>query len=147
MTNNFELPIVITVRPSKWLNLWLYITHIFAIPVVFMADLVVPVQVLLIVTICLSLFFSIGKYIYFREANSIVRIILNGADEWWLTTVRGDTISATLLPAALVHPLLVILPFQTRDGTYTVILTPDVTDPDMLRRLRVRLRFPLSGEW
>jgi hypothetical protein len=50
------------------------------------------------------------------------------------------------MPVAFVHPLLTVLSFQGAEGRYTVILTPDVVEVDMFRRLRVRLRFQHDRE-
>lgn len=146
MTNQFELPVFITVKTSRWLKIWLYLVHLPAIPVIVMSNLIWPARSILIFAVSLSLYFSIRNYVLLRGRNSIVRIMLNDADEWRLSTGQGDTINATLLPAAMVHPLLVILPFRSQGGKYTVILTPDVINSDLLRRLRVRLKFPRSRE-
>ena len=141
MTNHFELPVLISVKASKWLKFWLYIIHFLAIPVIVMTDLGWLVKVLLTVAIGGSLYVVNCNYIKLQGRGSIVRIMLNEADEWWLTTARGDTIHATLLPAAFVHPALITLPFQAQGRKYTVVLTPDIVNTDMLRRLRVRLKF------
>ena len=141
MTNHFELPVLISVKASKWLKFWLYIIHFLVFPVIVMTELVWLAKALLIITIGGNLYFVNRNYIRLQGRNSIVRIMLNDADEWWLTTAGGDAIHATLLPAAFVHPLLIALPFQAQGRKYTVILTPDVVNTDMLRRLRVRLRF------
>jgi toxin CptA len=141
MVNNFELPILISVRPSKWLKFWLCSIHMLAIPVVFMTDLVWYVEIVLVIAVCISLIVVTRNYIYRQGPNSIVSIMLSETDEWWLTTESDETFKAGLLPAALVHPLLVALQFRARDRNYNVILTPDAVDKDMLRRLRVRLRF------
>lgn len=144
MTNHFELPVLISVKASKWLKFWLYIIHFLAIPVIVMTALAWPAKALLAITIGGSLYFVKRNYIQLQGRNSIVRVVLDDADEWWLSTARGDTIHATLLPAAFVHPLLITLPFQSHGRKYTVILTPDIVNANMLRRLRVRLRYPRS---
>ena len=146
MTNHFALPVLITIKASKWLKFWLYNVHLLAIPVVLMTGMVWQVKAALAVAISISLYFVNRNDIKLQGRNSIVRIMLNDADEWWLTTARGDTMYATLLPAAFVHPALVSLVFQAHGRKYTVILTPDVIHTAMLRRLRVRLRYPLTSD-
>lgn len=146
MANHFKLPVFIIVKASRWLKIWLYIIHLIAVPVILITSLAWPVKYMLIFICCISLFYSLRNYIQLTGKNSIVRLILNDADEWWLTTAQGDTLDATLLPGALVHPMLVILPFRSQNGKHTVILSPDVINNDMLRRLRVRLKYPQSSE-
>lgn len=141
MTNHFELPVLISVKASKWLKFWLYIIHLLVIPVILITCLAWPVIILLTTTVAISLYFVNCNYIRLQGKNSVVRIMLNDADEWWLATAHGDSINATLLPAAFVHPLLISLPFQAQGRKFTVILTPDIVNSDTLRRLRVRLRF------
>ena len=62
-------------------------------------------------------------------------------EEWLLIRKNGRVVEAYLRQGALVHPMLIVLPF--RYGLYftAVILTPDKVNADTLRRLRVRLRF------
>ena len=146
MANHFELPVFIIVKASRWLKIWLYIIHLLAVLVILMTGLTWPVKYLLIFICCTGLFYVIRNYILLTGKNSIIRLLLNHVDEWWLTTAQGDTVNATLLPGALVHPMLVILPFRSQSGKHTVILSPDVINNDMLRRLRVRLKYPKTGD-
>lgn len=146
MTNHFELPVLITVKTSKWLKFWLYIIHLLVIPVILITGLGWPVKALLTIIVGISLCFVDRNYIQLPGRSSVVRIMLNDADEWWLSTAQGDTINAALLPPAFVHPLLISLLFQAQGRKFTVILTPDVVNADTLRRLRVRLRFPRASE-
>ena len=69
-----------------------------------------------------------------------MRLILNSSDEWTLVDERGDR-PIKLLPGAFVHPRLLVLRFSDDDRKYSIILTPTMLDRDILRRLRVRLRF------
>ena len=60
---------------------------------------------------------------------------------WTLILVSGQQIEARLLPSTFVTPGLLIL--NLRYGhrrSRAMVLLPDTLDPDLLRRLRVRLR-------
>lgn len=145
MQNQFELPVVIYVRPSPWLAFWIYLIHLGAIPAFIFSGLQPVIQALLICLVLYSLYLTRRRYLILECPTSVYQIMLNEIDEWWLTTEKG-TVKAELLPVALVHPLLTILCFQSNSGKYPVILTPDAAQDDDLRRLRVRLKFRLFTE-
>jgi len=60
---------------------------------------------------------------------------------WILTLVSGQQIEARLLPSTFVTPGLSVLNLRCgRWRSRAMVLLPDSLDPDLLRRLRVRLR-------
>lgn len=74
-------------------------------------------------------------------------LILTVRGEWRL--LGADGVAQELIPApqVFVHPWLIVLHFGSGRGVRHVFaLTPDNTDADVLRRLRVRLRFPMHRE-
>lgn len=73
-------------------------------------------------------------------------LLLGRNDEWSLVNANGERISARLLAGFFVSTRLVIVRLKARGKRpLHVVLTPANTPPDALRRLRVRLRFPLSA--
>lgn len=69
---------------------------------------------------------------------------LDGQDRWWLLREDGNALRLKRLPGSFVHPWLVVLRFKDENGrVYSQALRADNMDPPSLRRLRVRLRFPL----
>jgi hypothetical protein len=71
-------------------------------------------------------------------------ILYDGGGRWWVTDHAGERITAVLTGAPLRTRWLVLLPLAVAGQRYTVALTADVTPPDLLRRLRVRLRYAWS---
>jgi len=60
---------------------------------------------------------------------------------WTLTLVSGKQVEARLLPSTFVTPGLSVLNLRRgRWRSCAMVLLPDTLDPDLLRRLRVRLR-------
>lgn len=63
--------------------------------------------------------------------------------EWMLVEADGKPRKLTPAPLNFVHPYLLILRFNARGGAdHDFVLMPDNTDADVLRRIRVRMRFP-----
>ncbi len=89
----------------------------------------------------ISLVHTLCLYVWQNVPYSPVELILNDMEEWLLILAEGQTVEVVLRSGAFVHPLLVVLPFKYGLRFPVVILTPDVVDQDLLRRLRVRLRF------
>ena len=75
-------------------------------------------------------------------APAAVKSLIRATDGGW-ELCRGDgrCCTARLLPAAYVHPLLVVLRFATEEKhRYAVVIPADSLDADSHRRLRVYLR-------
>lgn len=146
MQNRFELPLFISVKPSRWFIAVFYFAYAGAILALTASNLPLIIQILIIAGLLASLIH--GHYLYINRKNpdSPVQLVLNQAGEWLLSLASGQTVPVVLKPMAFVHPLLVVLTFKAETGSYRVILTPDTVDPDTFRRLRVRLRFRNSNE-
>lgn len=93
-----------------------------------------------------------GVVIAWRGARSLTSRLaqakrsfrLDGQDRWWLLREDGKALRLQRLPGSLVHPWLVVLRFKDAAGrVYSQALLNDNMDAPSLRRLRVRLRFPL----
>ena len=147
MSNHFELPLRIDIKPSFWLASGLTGGHLGACLVLFGVKLPLAIKLLIAMAILASLLHTVRTYILQKNPHSPVQLLLDVMDEWHLTTANGETCEVTLRTGALVHPLLVVLPFRHGMRFPVVILASDVIDADMLRRLRVRLRYkrPLAS--
>jgi hypothetical protein len=66
---------------------------------------------------------------------------------WILTLVSGEQVEARLQPSSFVSPILILLNFRCRRWrSCSLVLPPDCLDPDLLRRLRARLRLEGTGD-
>lgn len=141
MEGAFKLPIHIHYHPPGWLFIVLTICHTGAIICVFTIPVLIWVKLMFFITI-ISSYLCYGKrYIKSRNLDIPVQLILTIDDEWKLIDEKGDRY-VELLPGAYVHPGLVVLRFKDDNNkVYPFILTPVSVNRDILRRLRVRLRF------
>lgn len=72
--------------------------------------------------------------------QAVVRTIWHADDSWTLYQSDGVPHNATLLPNSTVHPSLLILRFDLKDGgSCTRLIAGDEADAEGLRRLRARL--------
>jgi len=79
----------------------------------------------------------------FITANPPI-LMLDHADEWHLKPEVGAMLTLRLQPGSFVHPWLIVLRFCDDHGCGRVfLLDRDNTEADVLRRLRVRLRFKM----
>ncbi len=148
-TSNFELPIRFPLIPSKWLIAVVYFSHLGALACIYFSN----ISLLLLQTMCLIVLFNLAywhhKMIYLPKRNP-TELLLNDKDEWYIIDdIRGEKeaemVRLVLLPESFVHTHLIVLMFKQGRCKRAVILTPDNISRMTCRRLRVRLRFTLSG--
>ncbi|MCI0400405.1 MAG: hypothetical protein L0Y67_00175 [Gammaproteobacteria bacterium] len=114
--------------------------HFGAMAVLIPLDLPIWTKLVTVGVLGVSLIHSLRHYVLGASPWSLDELLLSSEGEWRLTTVRGETYSAELLPSAFVHPWLIALRFKVDGRTQPVVIMPDQGDPETLRRLRVRLR-------
>ena len=136
-----ELPIFIPCRPSLRVCLFNTLVHTGAVFCLVLADLPHLVTILLGAGVLMHYGFYLKRF--FSPENICFK--LDEGDRWQLLRPGRAAIDLRLLPGALVHPKLVVLCFKEPGGrTRSCVLTSDNLDAQTLRRLRVRLRWPLS---
>jgi len=146
MTNQFALPVLILIKPSTWLTSGIVVVHLGASLALCIADLPWLTKFMVMLIVTASLIHALLTHVLQNHPDAPVQLLLTTDAEWWLTCVNGQTFAVQLMPGAFVHPLLTVMIFQEEKRRYTVILTPDVVEADMFRRLRVRLRFQHDRE-
>ncbi len=144
-SNPFELPLEFPVKPSRRMILVLYVIHAGAMISVLVSGLPIGLQPFPILLVLVSLWHCHRLYIAQDNPASVVAVLLNVRNEWWLKTCMGRDIRADLQAGAFVHPLVIILFFKAEGENFRVVLTPDRINPDDFRRLRVRLRYMKQG--
>ncbi len=102
------------------------------------------------IIVLLSLVYWHYKMIYLLKTNP-TELLLNDKDEWYIIDKNrdrkeGEMVLLVLLPESYVHTQLIVLMFRQGRRRSAVILTPDNISRTICRRLRVRLRFKLSGD-
>jgi hypothetical protein len=140
----FESAIRIEYRPSSYVAALLAIAHLGALAAVALAGIPFWCKALAAGLVAASLLRGLRGWLReFRDPAPPV-LQLNGRDEWHLLRANGsDPMSRGT--ECVVLPWLVVL--HLRDSARAdrfFILAPDSLPPQVLRRLRVRLRFPLA---
>ena len=88
------------------------------------------------------------RHVTLATPRAVRCLVWEGNGRWKLFTTDGEYREASLRPLTYVHAWLVVLRFVTDDKRRsTVILPPDVLDPDSHRRLRARLKLAGGEEY
>ena len=140
MDGAFELPIHITYRPPGWLAGTLIAGHAGTIICVLVISVPIWLKLVMVVAIIASYLVYWRIYVQCTQLPSPIELILSSEDEWKLVDATGAR-EVQLLPESLVHPALLVLRIRDGNRVHPFILTPQTVDRDVLRRLRVRLRF------
>ena len=141
--NKFEMPLDLVVKPSKIFNIYLYCIFFFSAVSIFIStSLPLSLRLLLFVFLLCVTVLILKK----QKTNKITSLKLNSVDEWELETNNKESFTVELNGECIVTYFLVWLNFTTcnsfgRKKVYHLLLLPDSADKNLLRQLRVRLRF------
>lgn len=138
----YAAPLIVDIRPSRTLRLIITMAAIATALVL----LTLPWPFYAIAALQGPVLY-LGYRAYRRHAAlstsfSVLRVVWDAQDRWWLTAGDGSEIEARLLHDSYVSQALVVLNFRdvaTHRRT-SVLLLRDNADVDLLRKLRVRLR-------
>ncbi|NOX75942.1 MAG: hypothetical protein GXP17_04880 [Gammaproteobacteria bacterium] len=130
-------PLTFTPEPSRVLMLILLVSHLGGAALLWPLDLSAAVKALLVALLLMSLIASWPR----RGKGGLQRLTWQADGDWLLQAHGGDDIEATLLPGSYRHPWLVVLNFQLEGSRRrrSVVLFADALEPEMHRKLRVRL--------
>ena len=141
--NKFEMPLDLAVKPSKIFSLYLCCLFSFSTVSIFISTSLPLITRLLLFVILLFLTILIFKK---QKVNKVTSVKLNSVDEWELETNSKENFEVELSGECIVTYFLVWLNFTTckseeRRKNFHLLLLSDSADKDLLRQLRVRLRF------
>ena len=142
LQNKLEKRLDLTLKPSRLF--FFYITGIFICAVISLFiynSLSLNVQLLCFVLLLLS-----GVIIIVNKKYKTISQLSNSAESGWKITVNNQLYQAELVGECIVTYFLIWLNFScvVEDGRkkiFRVLILPDSADQDLLRQLRVRLRF------
>jgi len=144
-TTGFERLIRLRLGPSKWVIAVIYLSHVGALGCAYFSNITVFLMQMAWLMILISLVYW-HVTIIFQLKKYHTELLLNDKDEWYIIDNKDGSCPVTLLPESYVHTHLLVLIFKQGRRYRVVILTTDNTHAETFRRLRVRLRFALSGE-
>jgi len=126
---------------SRGLAGFLILTHAAAAAAI--APLPIPwyARAGLLALVVASLGYQGGMHLLRRLPWAVREALLESEGSWVLTLASGRRVEALLLPSSFLSAPVIVLNFR-RDRWLpcALVLTSDSVDPDLLRRLRVRLR-------
>jgi len=141
LQNKFEMPLDLVIKPSKIFYSYLIIVFLLSLVSIFLASLTISVKFFLVFLLIASAIFIVKK----QKLNKIVSIKLSNNDEWKIE-INKQYFNVELHGECIVTHFLVWLNFTScnsfgRKKVFHVLLLSDSADKDLLRQLRVRLRF------
>lgn len=125
---------------SRRLALFVAVAHLLAAAALIPLALGAGWRAALLLLVGLSLAYHVWASLLARAPWSLHAACWS-EQGWSLAFGNGEQRAATLLPSTLITPWLVVLNFRVHRLRYhSLLLTDEVLDPTLLRRLRVRLR-------
>lgn len=145
LQNKFEMPLDLIIKPSSIFHTYYIVIFLFSIISVFILT-ALPLSLKLLLFLLLLF---IGHTIKKQNFERIVFLNTNAIGEFEIETNYHECYEAKLTGECIVTYFLIWLNFSvnTIDGKkkiFHLLLLPDSADRDLLRQLRVRLRFLLK---
>jgi hypothetical protein len=140
--DNLQPPLHLQPGVSRWLAGFVAGTHgIAAIVVLLMPALAWWGKALLLGLVAISLRHFWRLHIARTHPDAIHEATFYTLDNWRIQTGTGGKFAA-LSDSSFIHTWLCVLNLRSQAGKlYTLVLLPDSVPQDVLRQLRVRLRF------
>ena len=142
LLNKFEMPLDLVVNDSKILRLYFNIVFFLSFISILISGLSLSVKLIL----CVGLLCLMFLFIKNKSKNKITSLKLNSDEGWGLVIDNKQHYDVTLQGECIVTFFIVWLNFTTtsrsnKNKRFHILLLPDSAEKDLLRRLRVRLRF------
>ena len=147
MTGSIERPALV-IRPgvSRRLALLVLVVHGLTLATVPLLPLALSGRAGLALALLSGCALSLGGAVWHRWPWSLREAVWWPDGAWSLIQGDGRERDGRLLGSTYVSPALVVLNFRCgRWRTPSLVLLPDNLEPDLLRRLRVRLRLEGRG--
>ena len=140
-----KLPQAIAIEPHPSRRLGFFVSGIHSVTLLMLILLQLRFGSLpfvwLVIPVLFSWYRSWHRLVSLRDRLALVRVELSPRGEWTLIDRRGKVMPAQLLGSSFVTTWLLTLNFSLGGlRRRSMILLADSADPDLLRRLRVRLR-------
>lgn len=127
-------------RLSRQLGLFMLLVHAAALLAIANIDMPVAINIALAGFVVVNFIQVFQLHVLGRSRQSVQMLVWDEQGDWYLVPPDGEKLEARLLPASLVHPLLIVLNFRVKDrGRWTSILLPDALDKRTHRQLLTRL--------
>ena len=114
--------------------------HGSALLVLPFTGLPLPVSTAIALAVVWSFLQAWRTHVSLTRPAAIRHLRWGDGNDWQLTRQDGTTVTTSLQPRVFIHPRLVILRYrQPWWHPFSIVLTTDRLDPQIFRKLRVRL--------
>ncbi len=140
LSAKYAIPLLLEPGSSRTLRVWLVFIHIVAIILLPLMSLPVGAGLIMVLLILFSLWQAIRPH-----PDSVCAVLWSETRSCQLSLASGQDIKARLMPQVFMLPWLVIMRFKSgRKRLHHLVLLPDMLEPGVFRRLRVRLMIELN---
>ena len=145
MPATYATPLLLEPGPSRTLRVCLILVHAAAVMILPFIPIPLWTALLLICLMLFSLRRATRQHVTRGHPGSLRTVQWRAARSCRLYLSSGSAIEASLMPQAFVLPWLVIMHFSSGRGrVHHLVLLPDMLDPQVFRRLRVRLMIEMN---
>lgn len=142
LQNKFEMPLGLIIKKSKLFYLYIFFVFILSVISISISSLLLSEKIVLLAILLIVSVFYFKKMLL----NKITALKLNGGNEWKVEINNKQELNVELYGECIASYYLMWLNFSVKDNDgmqkkFHVLLLPDSADKDLLRKLRVRLRF------
>jgi hypothetical protein len=140
LSTKYATPLLLEPGSSRTLRVWLVVIHAVAIMLLPFMPLPAGAGLIMMLLILFSLWHAVRSHPY-----SVSAVLWSEARSCRLSLASGQDIEARLMPQVFILPWLVIMRFKSnRKRLHHLVLLPDMLEPGVFRRLRVRLMIELN---
>lgn len=141
-SKKFAAPLHIDISTSRILFVLLLVLHISAILILSVFPF--PSYILFSIGffIFVSALYQIGLHALNMAPKSIVALVWDADDDWFVTLKNGQQFQATLCGDSFINPFCTVLRFKIDNQLFSksVLLFSDNVNVAVFRRLRVRIK-------
>jgi toxin CptA len=138
-------PLLVRPRPSLQLAVFVALSHALALLIALALPVALPGRLALMVPIGLSAAWGVLTHLWPRTPWAVREALLS-EDGWEVVLGSGRRRPARLAPSTFVGTWLMVLNFRCPPRLRcSLVLPPDALEPEVQRRLRVRLRLATPG--
>ena len=143
LSNGFDVPLRLKLRPSKLLFQFQVLMHGLALLALMLpSSLLFEIKFMLVVILIIHLAFVTRRYR--QQLNSNEQLIWQKGD-LWISLIADSVTSWNCLSNTLVKAWFVIVNLSNENGNRTLLIVKDQCDALTFRRLKVRLKY-FQGE-
>lgn len=146
LPNKFETPLDLTIKPSKYYTIYIILICFFSfVSLFFLTSLPYILKSILSVVLIIMAALIIKK----QKSHSITKVRLTNNSLWEIEQKNKHSFKVELVGECIVTSFLIWLNFSTFEQSnkkvFHLLILPDSVEPDLLRQLRVRLRFLIKN--